>query len=387
VGSAHTFEAAVYDLADALRYIDRRKCTWDDINDDFIVGYGRALLDVVSTQTHEELGFETAMRRVARLLDYALWRKSKKLPIGVATFNLRFFRKEISASHEKTESFSRERGSAEHDELARGLSAGTAAGYSCDPSNVLELHQWQQLKAELGRSADEQSAGDTRPTRDRIAAWLAVYSGLRVDEIAKLSIYQILDIRVDDTMPDDLTVNLRVTKTKRLRPRTVLLPVKLVRELHTYIKTERKECIAEARKNWLHDNMRAPTVLFLNGVDSRQHAGKAVTTNTLSARFHEAVLRCGFRKTVEKIDPADGSEYTTKVASFTFHSLRHTFAVWMYYSLIDAEVADPWKTVQVLLGHKYLSTTIHIYLRCVRLERRRINIGTFRGLRSRFGGD
>ena len=81
--------------------------------------------------------------------------------------------------------------------------------------------------------------------------------------------------------------------------------------------------------------------------------GKAVTAKTLTKRFASACDKAGVRA--------------------TFHSLRHTYAIFMLATLTrrlrregDGHI-NAVKTLQLLLGHASLHTT-STYLNAVRLE-------------------
>jgi len=95
--------------------------------------------------------------------------------------------------------------------------------------------------------------------------------------------------------------------------------------------------------------------------------GLAITKSTLQRRFSTACIVTGLTRSVSKVKPVDGDWMTTttvdeKRAAFTFHDLRHTFAVWMYYARKSDGDAEPWKYIQEQLGHEDVATTMHFYL-------------------------
>ena len=49
------------------------------------------------------------------------------------------------------------------------------------------------------------------------------------------------------------------------------------------------------------------------------------------------------------------------------HDLRHTYAVWSYHILKSLGDPEPWKSIQIQLGHKHIDTTINTYLKYVSL--------------------
>jgi hypothetical protein len=96
---------------------------------------------------------------------------------------------------------------------------------------------------------------------------LSVSTGLRVDEVAKLTIFQILDLPVGGDSERFTTMH--VTKTKRLVERDVNVPNYLILDLHAYIDGERKECIAVGRRFWIKKKSDEPKALLVNGVAAR----------------------------------------------------------------------------------------------------------------------
>lgn len=57
------------------------------------------------------------------------------------------------------------------------------------------------------------------------------------------------------------------------------------------------------------------------------------------------------------------SLYVEQVPAFSPHCLRHTYTVWSYLAEKQSGNSEPWKNLQVRLGHSSLETTINTYLR------------------------
>ncbi len=390
--SPHTVDAAAFDLAHFIQCVEEAdgiRGDWAKVTDGFVHKYCDYLLQEISPRTQQTLAPDTVYRRASRGLDYCYWRKVRGLTVAVENFDVAFYRD----AETENESFI-PRASPRFEESETSLPYGkrrqATKTRAAEPVTILEPAQWATLKEELGPLPSERNTTDDRTSRDRIAAELSLNSGMRVDEIAKLTIYQLLDLKVDPSMASDELVELRITRTKGLRPRSVTVPVYLVRELHQYIAEERKLCLEEAKKYWLHGKVRAPKTLLLNSVSARNHAGKAVTPGTLSARFHEAVMRCAFVRSIEILVPkgVDQVDVDEGVASlFVFHSLRHSYAVWLYWAEKAAGNSEPWKLIQTRLGHRFLSTTMNTYLRFTDVERRHVNRVTFDATRRRYSGD
>ncbi|MDE3111208.1 MAG: tyrosine-type recombinase/integrase, partial [Acidobacteriota bacterium] len=56
------------------------------------------------------------------------------------------------------------------------------------------------------------------------------------------------------------------------------------------------------------------------------------------------------------------------ISGATYHCLRHTFAIAMFKQLSRQPDLNPWKALQVLLGHAQLSTTLDIYLEALEID-------------------
>ncbi|HET7570301.1 MAG TPA: site-specific integrase [Gammaproteobacteria bacterium] len=202
-----------------------------------------------------------------------------------------------------------------------------------------------------------ESAG--QPSRDRLAVELSLNSGMRIDEVTNLRTWQILDFAA--TSGTDYSVHLMaITKTKGLKARHVEVPHWLLKELLAYIDRERNHAISAGRKYGLKKDTAA---LFVNGVSARQNAGKRFTADSLDDVFRRATVSAGLVRTIEKMDPVTGEPYLVQHPRFSFHCLRHSFAIWRYYAERQGGNPEPWKIIQSLLGHRALSTTTDLYLR------------------------
>jgi integrase len=384
--SGPTTTAAAYDLMDWWRYIVERDRNWLDVDLDILAEYRDNRLSTVSPQTHELLDDKTVRRRIGRVIDFYEWAIGRGLVAPDvlndidSVRNVPLRRDVIELAHISGQGTC----------SVRTVSNLLPASDSNPDEHVAALaeHAWRAVAAELGpKPSTGKQENDLRPCRDRLAAELSLQTGLRVDEVAKLTILQILGLRIPESATDEETLKMRVTITKRLRPRDVYVPVYLLRELLLYIDGERNEALKHAEKYWLKGKARRPTTLFVNSANSRNHAGKPIHADTLSRQFRAATLRAGLIDMVEKIDPDTREPYVTHDTLHVFHDLRHTFAVWSYHAEKSAGNREPWKQVQALLGHKYLSTTLNIYLNHVGDQKRQTNAIVFGAIRRRFGGN
>jgi integrase/recombinase XerC len=75
------------------------------------------------------------------------------------------------------------------------------------------------------------------------------------------------------------------------------------------------------------------------------------------------VLVCGLTVERPKEDPEGQLEPWIAIeAAHRYHDLRHTFAITRYHEERRKGNQAPWETIQRLLGHKYVTTTMETYL-------------------------
>lgn len=384
-GEDHTRKAVAYDLCDWWNFLAEEKRPWNTADTDLILKYHGARLKTISPQTHETLASNTVRRRIMYVCACYEWANGKGW-VDVTGFAEKV-KKAVNVSID-ADFFAHTRSGHFTKEVFR-LLPRTDTGRR-RPASYLTVDHWRTLARELGPLPSEaRETNDPRPSRDRLASELSVSTGLRVDEVAKLTKYQILDLVAQiplDAEPDQL-VSLNVTKTKRLVARGVDIPVYLIHELVDYIDNERAAAVDAARKTWLTKRAREPSSLFLNCVDAKLHAGKAINADTFDAAFRKAQFAAGLVRTVEKKDPDTGEDYVTKDTRYVFHSLHHTFAMWLYDAERQAGNAEPWKIVQSKLGHASLKTTMDTYLAHFDGRRRAVNRATFEGIRSKYNGN
>jgi len=72
-------------------------------------------------------------------------------------------------------------------------------------------------------------------------------------------------------------------------------------------------------------------------------------------------------ETKEIIDAETGEKYVKTIPAHSFHDLRHNCAVLTYHAEKSLGNAEPWKVVQVKLGHRSLKVTMDTYLQHVQI--------------------
>ena len=370
-----TVANAAYDLCDWWRYLAHAGKAWDTADERDLVAYRDSMLHAVSPRTCEHYDLRSIRRRMGTVVSLYRWAAENGYYSGrfLDQQEIRKVVRPIDA-----DPLAHTSPSVRACRLSRVLPPSTRS--ADDHVRPLSSKEWALVSHALGPLPSELQTGG-RPSRDRLGAEISLWTGLRVDEIAGLTINQVRDL-TPDPMEPHAALRLRVVRTKGLRPRWVLIPTHLVLELRRYIDGERAECIAVGRRHGLRAN---PESLFVNGNASRHDAGKPIRAETLSRAFTAAVRTAGLTRSVTKTDPETGALYQSAEAAHTFHDARHTFAAWMYHAERAGGNAEPWKIIQARLGHRQLATTLNTYLRVVDDYRTEVNLNVYRFLREKFG--
>ncbi len=153
--------------------------------------------------------------------------------------------------------------------------------------------------------------GRTTWTARNMLVNLALYSGLRVSELAKL---KIKDIHLDKIKDPYLFVR----NGKRKKPRDVYLDKELVKELKRYV-SYKKKTLKESVK---------PEAPLLAG-----RAGNHSTTTALNISFKKAIKETGLN------------------LKYSIHSARHTYGTHLYHTTKNL------RYVQKQLGHSNIMMT------------------------------
>lgn len=354
------------DLVHWWTYLRLNGLLWYSVAANDLRAYARALVEGVSSRGHR-FSSATIARRIGTVETFYRWAHRQSLvdesPVVEAAAKRRVdvdraFLPHTGGIHVAAASILRPRPAAV-DEHVNPIAMG-------DLTAILDG---------LGASPYDIDDNDARATRDRLIAETSLYTGMRVEEVVGLTIYQILDVARGEDLSDRWRpLSLRITIAKGGVPRKVVIPAFLVKALLDYIDGERAS-VVEAAKQRGRD---ASNALFLNGVrsTSRDIGGKTSPSTAMRA-FNASVLVSELTRTVTayRIDPSTGAPAIDErgeeileprtVAKHSFHDLRHTFACQFYWSEIRAGNPAPWKKLQARLGHKRLSTTQDIYLRHV----------------------
>lgn len=345
----NTLEAEANGLKDFWRFLEARGLEWQDVDLDDLVDYRETQRNMISAKTHEAINDKTIRVRVTHAVGLYTWARSRRLYHGDAFTVSDVMGRTRRSGHDPQ---------------------GQHQGEDTDV-RALTQRQTQLLMRSLGPLPSEQAFLDREgmpPARGRLCAELGLVGGLRVSEVADLKAWQILDlIPGGDGRDAPAGVALMLTATKGLVARKVILPVWLLRELELYIRCERAEAIRAgvALAAELEKKLSVPQALFVNGLTSGHRVGREIKRKSMQEEFHKAVLRAKLVHNVVKTDPDTLQQRLASTATFSFHDLRHTFAVWTYLTEKENGNSEPWKLVQALLGHRHLSTTMNTYLSAV----------------------
>lgn len=219
--------------------------------------------------------------------------------------------------------------------------------------------EWKSVAAELGPLLTSGWAATMPSMRPRLTGEWGLQVGTRVAETADLPADDVMAIRLE---PHDVEghVTLTLTETKGRWVRDAIVPKTLIHASQYYHGTERRMAM-DVLKSRVGAAFVESRSLFVNDLGSTG-AGRSATSATIQSDLRAAV-RAAMLCDPVKIPVRGGGTIEVWIPRFTYHSLRHTFAVWLYHArkfrLGDPE---PWLYIRARLGHRHLSTTLDSYL-------------------------
>lgn len=314
--TVRTYGEHLYDWFDTL---EQSELSWDAINESVLAAYRNRMLETPSPHTKRPYARSTINARIHSVCRFYDWAHQREMiserpfrSVETIVFNLE----------------------------------GPRPGMRPRAVNLLSLAQAERLPRPL-RTEQLDRLFAKLGTEGRLAAEWALTAGLRRKEICGLKPAMIPDSH--DLEPDDHPlVGIALTVTKGGQPRTVYPPLRLIDRTNWYIGEDRARIVYRCRKR--NGTYRPPDSLLLTTV------GTAMSPKTLTTIFARAFAAAGI--------------------SGTLHWLRHTFAMVLLARLQilarDNPNLNPLKIVQVLMGHRSITTTA-IYLRCVELYEREIS--------------
>lgn len=377
--------ATAHDLAQWWTFLAANGLEWDRAEPEDLSDYGNLMAESVSPVTSLQYSTSTVRRRVGSVETFNSWAKRNGL-VAVAP------RQELISDDRPLIPIGPNAAFLPHLGTATVARSGTRKPRGRDPEKdprPFKIEELKRVMARLGPAifAPDQSLllweAGTRARRNRLMAEVAFHTGMRADEVASISAWEVLD-RARKLRPGLKWQQFTLTvRTKGRATRTVVISSVLLRALVLYHDLERAAAILRAQEaaEKAHEKFRVPAELFVNGVDANlRDVSRPIGTETASRAFTRAVLaeglivyRDGFAldpETGEKLLDEDGAAISLKVsgAAHTFHDLRHTFAVMFYKSELLRGNREPWEKLRELLGHETSETTRNIYLKHVDVD-------------------
>ena len=338
--SEHTWAAAGYDLLTWLQWCQLKGIDWRSATD----ADRQQFADDYAAAASDDKTINRKLTTVRRYYDFC---RSEG-----------WYHRDIGSAMEQ-----RRVGNRPIDEDALAHTRAPAAVAEKDPllrkvgwNNVvrpLQLAHLRKLLKHLGHASQDEEG--RRSVRDLCMVELAVLGGARLGDVIGLTTLKFLSITVEphQTLEEFPLIVIGKKKVTRL----MAVPGWLVVKIQEYIDGERAESERQGKKR----GAKPITALFL-GLPGSKSAGKPITTSAVQKMFELACRQCGIVEQVEVVDPETGETHVKTKAAHSFHDLRHNCAVLTYHAQKAIGNTEPWKIVQVKLGHKSLKVTIDTYL-------------------------
>ncbi|MBP2446468.1 tyrosine-type recombinase/integrase [Rhizobium leguminosarum] len=325
------------DLANYEMYCDYKGITWRDATTSDMEFYHSILSSGVSWITRKTFAPSTIARRIGTVKHFYKF-----------CINKGFICDSVSSPHR--------------------YKGNSSRGTKAVKVKFINLQSLRQILTVLGPSPEEKTAS---PTRDRTVAEYLFLIGGRLEDAVALTLTDVLNWELElRERPDRFLVEHTVVGKGDVK-RTVLVPRPLVSRIIRYIETTRAQIIELALKikgpAWA-----PPNNVFLNGVQSNHRdVGNAASADTLGRAFVEGVRKAGVLKAEDRVlFGTDGKPIRERgslkteimlAPKHSIHHLRHTFVAVIADGLRRHGNSSPFKVIQMLLGHSWLSTTVDTY--------------------------
>lgn len=338
--SKHTWEAAGYDLLTWLQWCQITGIHWRDATD----ADRKQFADDYTAANSDAKTVNRKLTMVRRFYDFCR--------------NEGWYRRDIGCAMEQILV-----GDRPIDEDALAHIRSTATANERDPlllkvgRNVvvrpLQLAHLRKLLKHLGHAPLDKE--DRRSVRDVRIVELALIGGARLGDVIGLTTLKFLSITVEPhQMLEEFPL---IVSGKGRVTRHVAVPGWLVVAVQNYIDGERAESERQGKKR----GIKPVTALFLGHPGSKA-AGKPITRSAVQKMFELACRQCEIVEKFEVADPETGKAHIKTKAAHSFHDLRHNCAVLTYHAQKAIGNSEPWKIVQIKLGHKSLKVTMDVYL-------------------------
>lgn len=350
--SRHTWRDAAFTLAGWLEFLDAIGVSdWRLANVDDLIRYRDAHISSISPSTRRSYAPGTIANRVS--IVEAFYRRAIewKWYEGVIGKRREYVRRGTTLDGSSLSHL----GPNNYGYFTSGLSPKRVSlRTTVHPFMIAELTAFLQA---IGPRFNADSSPQGVRSRDRLIVDLALFVGLRVDEIHQLTRYQFESMCPDDNAPGAEQPLSIVGKGRKRR--VVAIPNWLVADALTYIETYRA---ASSRANKRQQN----SALILSGLESNR-PGRDMSHRRYQQIVESACIQAGITIREKLTDPATNRTICRVRASHSIHDLRHTYAVLTYWAEKKNGNSEPWKKIQAQLGHSQLSTTVNTYLSFVEI--------------------
>jgi integrase/recombinase XerC len=353
----NTCLAYTRDGKDWMNHLEEFGLSWQDAQLEDLIAYVRIMNTTYAPSTGKLYATKTINRRSMFVLLFYFWAsKYFKSPQGEGEYLLQIDRslRRTQKRIKKVKLPPREEEDIAVKVLSKAQAASLMQKLGPTPSTWVA-----QCSAKM---RSDSSCRIKLSSRNRLSSETALKTGLRVSGTCSLRTSHFARFKAMELAARKYYV-IKVLEKGKLR--NVKFSGELIAEILIYIDYERDYIVRSCGKP-------CGDALFLNPFSSGKHVGKGVTSRTLERAINSACFSCGLTETeVQKhfVFADDGSivevESNVAVASFVFHQLRHTFAVWLYCSLQKAGEDQPWLIVQARLGHSSDKVTRDIYLAAI----------------------
>ncbi|NVZ69079.1 tyrosine-type recombinase/integrase [Pseudomonas costantinii] len=332
------------DLRDWLYFLDSINVEWDQVTELHIESFITQSAGMISPKTGKIYSVRSIERKATTVVSFYKFATNAK--ILQTTIDFRW--KEQTDRQSPSSS------------VVRGSRSGLIPSKkSCSPlPNIVLPEDYVLLSQTLGLSPSEWEDSSLDSSRDRLIADIAVSTGMRIDEVLSLTVFQMTELLTSGLNDLDF-IPLYLTKTKGSKPRFVRLPVWLHKFVMIYINGERQKCFQRMR------TLRDPVSLFLPRLNAKNIGTTGIGYRTINDLFSKACVKCGFIKTVKPSKPEAGVSQRAVIPLYSHHDLRHTYACNFYFQAKANGDPEPWKILSVLLGHANIDVTINTYLTVV----------------------
>ncbi len=346
--SIHTWSAVAYDLKTWFQYVQAKCLDWHDASESTRASFAADYSNAVSPNggTYEDATINRRLTNVRLFYQFCGSMGWYWGDIGSSVETVQILKRPIDEDAQAHTRSPSER-TKEKDLLLRNVGRK-------DVIKPLQVSQLKKLLRHAGPNASDRK-GDMHRVRDRLIIDCGWICGMRLGDIVKLTTLKFLSIIVE---PGQELVDFPVIveKGKGNVTRMVSVPGWLVKDIQEYVSTERAESVRAGAQRY-----RKSVELFLGHSDSKS-AGKPITTSAIQKMFALNCIQSRIVEHVEWVDPATREKHVKTVAAHSFHDLRHNCAVLTYHAEKASGNAEPWKPVQMKLGHKSLKVTIETYL-------------------------